>query len=345
MTAKSLSKISWNVTEQEYRKDSSLSYSTLARYEKTGFSGIANLYDDVSSDAITFGSMVDCLITEGEERFNEKFAVFNAPPSESIEKIITYLAKVKTEKYLSDISDDDIVAVCNILGYQLRWKNETRVEKIRSEGTDYYTELKENLDKTIVDRVTYNLVMTVVDKLKTHSYIGKYLSCYQDNTEVLFQTKFKTTLQNINVKCMFDILLVDHKSKKIIPVDLKTTSVKEYEFAKKYLENRYDIQSRLYYAILKQIISEDDYFKDFTLCPFRFIVINGHNCQPLVFVDENSIKLDEIVLRFKSGRITTLRNPIEIATELSKYLSTNAEFPEGINNNKVNSLTTQLNKL
>ena len=37
---KKLSDISLNITEEEYRRDSALSYSTLARYEREGFNNL-----------------------------------------------------------------------------------------------------------------------------------------------------------------------------------------------------------------------------------------------------------------------------------------------------------------
>ena len=40
---KSLYDISWKVSEEEYREDSALSYSTLARFEREGFNNLDKL--------------------------------------------------------------------------------------------------------------------------------------------------------------------------------------------------------------------------------------------------------------------------------------------------------------
>ena len=40
---KSLKDISWDVTEEVYREDPALSYSTLARYEREGFNNLSKL--------------------------------------------------------------------------------------------------------------------------------------------------------------------------------------------------------------------------------------------------------------------------------------------------------------
>ena len=61
---KSLKEISWQCTEEKYRKDPAISYSTLARFDREGFNNLGHLYDKVESPSLTFGSVVDTLITK-----------------------------------------------------------------------------------------------------------------------------------------------------------------------------------------------------------------------------------------------------------------------------------------
>ena len=42
---KSLEDISWKVTEEKYRADEALSYSTLARFDREGFNNLDKLFD------------------------------------------------------------------------------------------------------------------------------------------------------------------------------------------------------------------------------------------------------------------------------------------------------------
>ena len=72
---KNLYDISWQVSEPEYRQDTALSYSTLARYEREGFNNLDKLFDRVESPSLTFGSCVDTLITGGDKEFDESFMV------------------------------------------------------------------------------------------------------------------------------------------------------------------------------------------------------------------------------------------------------------------------------
>lgn len=55
MNRKSLKDISWNVSEETYRADPALSYSTLARYEREGFNNLDKLFDRLETPSLTFG--------------------------------------------------------------------------------------------------------------------------------------------------------------------------------------------------------------------------------------------------------------------------------------------------
>ena len=82
---------------------------------------------------------------------------------------------------------------------------------------------------------------------------------------------------------MFDILKVNHKQKTIRPIDLKTTGSPEEKFEKSFLDWCYWIQGSSYPTILSESLIKDDYFKDFSLLPFQFLVINKSNLTPLLW--------------------------------------------------------------
>ena len=70
---KSLKDISWDVTEDQYRADSALSYSTLSRFNREGFDNLAHLFDKIESPSLLFGSVVDTLLTGTEKEFEDRF--------------------------------------------------------------------------------------------------------------------------------------------------------------------------------------------------------------------------------------------------------------------------------
>lgn len=345
---KSLKDLALQISEEQYRENPALSYSLIATYEKGGFASIPHLYDKKESDALTFGLMVDTIITEGIERFQEKFAVADFKiPSDSIKFVIDWLLEVREEELFEDIPNDVILATCDLAEYQMRYKAETRLAKIKSEGEAYYNTVRQIGNRTVVSDDVYQEVLAVVGALKGHVQTSKYLQHTEENSDVefLYQQKFSTNLDGLDVRCMFDLLIISHSKKVIIPIDLKTSSMLEYDFPKKYLENRYDLQSRLYCRILKNIIKNDDYFKDFTITDFRFMVINKNNRLPLMFTDDYSFVEGDIEIKFKSGSKKILRNPVTIGKELRDYLNKESVVPIGIDIYGLNSIRERLELL
>lgn len=335
MERKSLHRIAWNVTEEEYRADKAISYSTLAKYERTGFNGLDSLFDKVESPSLTFGSAVDSLITGGQEEFDNKFVVAEFPPiPDSITRIVKSLFNQYGETYrtLDQIEDRYILNEVEQQSYQSNWKPETRVKVIREKGTDYYNLLHLAYNKTIIDTQTYQDICNVVSVLKNDNTIGYYFK--QDNpfepeVERLYQLKFKAEFDGVNYRCMADLLIVDHKGKIILPIDLKTSSHTEWEFYKSFNDWRYDIQGRLYWSIIRQNMDKDEYFKNFSLLDYRFIVVNKKTLTPLIWVWSSCKERGEIKIPTKTGSII-YRDPFIIGKELYEYLENKPRVPNGI---------------
>lgn len=333
---RSLTELSLNITEEEYRELSQLSYSTLAKYEKGGFSSIPKLFEETpTTDALIFGSAVDTIITQGREVFEDKFYVADLIlPADAVILIIKYLLSEREEQTLEEITDDIIIDKCNEYGYCTKMSDAIRVARIR-EGATYYNIVKASRNKTVIATKMYYEIMRVVNCLLDGA-MSKYLQPKSEGKaiEFLYQQKFITNLDGLEVKMMADLLIVNHEKKMIIPIDLKTTGMPEYYFPHKYLDNRYDIQAKLYWHILRDVLDKDAYFKDFTLLDFRFIVINKNSLTPLMFVDKECSCSNDTTITFKSGKILTLRNPITIGKELKYYLDTAATLPNGFTQNE-----------
>ena len=84
-------------------------------------------------------------------------------------------------------------------------------------------------------------------------------------------------------------LIVIHNKKLIIPIDLKTScSCEEEDFYFNWLKWHYNVQARLYSRILRANLDKDEYFKDFKLLNYRFIICNKETCNPLVWEFANT---------------------------------------------------------
>lgn len=345
---KSLREISWQVSEDEYRADPALSYSTLAKYERTGFNGIATLFDKVESPSLTFGSAVDSVITGGQTEFEERFMVAEYPSTpDNIVNIVTALFKQFGETYadLYEMSQSTILPYVEMYDYQRNWKAETRVNKVKELGNEYYKLLHLAGDKKIINTETYNDVNKCVQALCTNPSTRKYFAEDNpwDSIERLYQLKFKATLNNVDYRCMADLIVVDHQNKIVIPVDLKTSSKPEWDFYKSFLDWSYHIQARLYWRIIRDNLDRDPYFKDFQLVDYRFIVVNRNTLTPLVWKYPQTKTEGEIVYG-RTGAVL-LRDPETIGKELHGYLTNINAVPQGISVDGENDLTHWLNKI
>lgn len=348
MNKPSFFNISWAVTEEEYRADHALSYSTLSKYERSGFNDLDTLFDRIETPSLTFGSAVDTLITGSRKEFDERFIVADFPAmSPSVLQMVKQLFVNFSKKYdkLDSIPNKDIIDLTEVVKFYPNWKPQTRANAIKEQGEQYYRLLYLAKDKTVLDSQTYQDVLNTVDALKTSEATKWYFQEDNpfENIERLYQLKFKATLNGIPYRCMADLIIVDHDAKTVQPVDLKTSSKKEWDFFKSFIDWRYDIQARLYWRIIRACMDADEYFKDFKLLPYQFIVANRTTLVPLVW----GFPLTEEVGTLRVGKQCQieLRDPCMIGEELSFYLDNRPKVPAGINMAGVNDLATWLDKL
>ena len=346
---KSLRDISWQVSEKGYRADPALSYSTLARYEREGFNNLDKLFDRIETPSLTFGSAVDSIITGGQEEFDERFMVAEFPSMpDSIVKIIKSLYKqyAGTYRSLLNIPDSSIIRETEDQNYQMNWKPETRAKVIREKGTDYYNLLFVAGDRCIIDTQTYQDVVNAVRVLKESSSTKLYFADdnpFEPDIERLYQLKFKGEFDGITYRNMADLIIVNHKEKWVKPVDLKTSSHTEWDFYKSFVDWRYDIQARLYWSIIRQNMDKDEYFKDFKLLDYDFIVVNRRILVPLVWTCPFTQAVG--TLKFGKNDQIEMRSPFVIGEELSSYLTSRPRVPVGINETGPNDLREWLNTL
>lgn len=331
---KSLYDISWKCSEEEYRSDPSLSYSLLSRYYNTGFHGLSSLFDKIQTSSLLFGSAVDTLITGGKEEFDNLFYIVKEDnTSDKIKDIINSIRELfisngdTPPERLRNVCDDEILICANNHQYQQRWKDETRVKSIRENGDTYYNICNVINNKKIISQDDYNDACYCVDALKTSSTTNHIFvdNPFEEGIERLFQLKLKFEYNGVPYRSMMDVTKVDHKNKTIQIYDLKTSSHFEDEFVQSFMKYNYWIQSVLYWHNLKENISKDDYFKDFKLLPFKFVVINRNSLMPLVWEFKACESITD--LKFKN---VTLKNPFKIGEELYNYLTHPQNHPSYI---------------
>lgn len=334
---KTLDQIAWNVPESQYRADPALSYSTLARYEREGFDKLDSLFDQISTPSLTQGSMVDALITGGEEEFNERFYIGDFPSiSDTQKEIADALFEKYRDKYagFSAIPADKVVEVSDSIGWNNRWSTKSKMDNLTKSCSQYYNLKYLAGDKTVVDTNTYNKVLAMVNVLKESPATANYFMPDEpfSNIKRYYQLKFKATFEGVDYRCMADLICADYENKKILPCDLKTSGSAEYSFEHSFVHWKYMIQARLYWRIIRDNLDRDPYFKDFELLDYRFIVVNKETLTPLVW--EFPLTQVHGTLVDEDGK--EYRDPFEIGKELRHYLDDKPTVPDGIDVNGVN---------
>ena len=339
---KSLKDISWDVTEEEYRADPALSYSTLSRFNREGFDNLAHLFDKTESPSLLFGSVVDTLLTGTKEEFDKRFFVADFPelPDKQREIVEGIFHAAKPGESWDKVMDAVILEYLLANNYQPNWKVETRIKVIREVGREYYDLLTLADGKTVVSQKLYQDALDCVETLRKSESTKWYFEAdnpFNKNIERLYQLKFKGSYEGINLRCMADLIIVDHEKKIVYPCDLKTSFKPEWRFYKSFMEWGYWIQAQLYWYLIRQAMDKDEYFKDFKLADYRFIVISNRTRKPLVW----EFPQTQTITDLKLGE-HKLRNWRGIAEELNTYLTRDYEVPVEINMYLINDISKWL---
>ena len=328
---KSLTEIAWNIPESIYRADPALSYSTLAKFDRGGFQSLPTLFDKISSPSLTYGSIVDALITGTLEEFNNNFQIVYLPDiSDSLKQIALLLHSRFARQYktLKDIPNDALAQAGLECNYYANSKYETyRIKLIKENCNEYYNMLQLGNGKQLITREEFESAQKAVEALKTSEATKFYFnppSPFETHLEKLYQLKFKGRDEQtgIDYRIMADLIVVDHKNKTIQPVDLKTSSHFEYEFHKSFVDWNYHEQARLYYRIIKQNCEKDEYFKNFEILDYKFIVVNKKTLQPCVWTFKKTKEVGLITIKNKyTNKSYNFRDPYDLGKELTYYLN------------------------
>lgn len=286
---KKLSELALNITESEYRAINAKSYSMLSKLSRDG---PMSIIDDKKeeNDIMVFGSLIDCILTDNENIFNRFKVIDFEKISEKtrgiVDKIFNeYLYGVDIDE-LSKIERSIVDEILIKEEYYSNYKPDTKYNKFIEDASQYYSITYQNLflPQKIITRNMYEDAINVVSTIKNNKFTAPILNT-DNGSEIYYQLKFISFYDDLPIKCMFDIIRVDHVNKMIYPLDLKIKVDAETNFLKTYYHFRYDIQSKIYCYILNEILKKDDYYKDFTIRPFSFIVVNRFKPKPIIWVD------------------------------------------------------------
>lgn len=348
---KTLDQISWLVDEPTYRADKALSYSTLSRFQRDGFHKLDKLFEQTTSPALIFGNLVDTLVTGSSKDFEDKYIIAYLSLNDDTISIIQTIYNTYKDQY-KDFMQIPLVQVSQIAKQQGfwpadKWADTKRYEEFLKKGNiaEYYNFLVKAEGKTVITNEQLQDAIKCMQALKSSETTRFYFAENEHNHPIqrYYQLKFKATFNNINYRCMSDLLLCDYTNKKIYPVDLKTSSSYEDEFYHSFVKWFYSYQARLYWRIIQDNLDRDEYFKDFELEDYTFIVVNKNNLIPLTWRFKDTKTMG--TLYYGKNKQIVMKDPFDIGEELNYYLTNTPIVPKGINLDKTNDIVEYLNEL
>lgn len=335
-----------NMDEERYHAHPAWSYSTIARYARGGFKALGTLHDKVTpTPEMKFGTLFDSLMTKGLDETRQHYAVFEGDyPPTTIKAILDRILAVTEGTVWQHIENSVKLNVCDEFEYQKNWKPETRLKKLE-EYIDYYDFIYDAYGKEIISVQDWNDIMDMKKAIENNSVINRLFGGKKsDDIEYIYQAKFMVSMnichKKITVKFMPDLLVVDHKNRYIIPVDLKTSGMPAYDFPDHWLKMRYDIQAGLYTDALQVIVDNLTQIDEepYEIMPYVFVDISRTDKIPLAF--EFDPRANDGHLQLKQYRY---KNWKELLSEIITYESKELRVPSYINEEGSNDIIKLLN--
>lgn len=334
---KSLKEKALNISEREYHALPAWSYSKIARYARGGFQALNELDTPMEqTPEMRFGSLFDAVMTHTKEDVNAHYIISSSSPTPAKKAVLDYLVLQKGVPFeeLDDASFQEAFDACN---YQANQKFDTKVKGLQ-EGYEYYTTRLSGKD--IVTPDEWEDAMTMSDNIKTDPYLSTIFGQDNGNKEYLYQIQFQAPIEvngkTLPVKCMFDLLIVDHKEKTLQPVDLKTSYMPGHDWADHFVKMRYDIEAQVYVAVLQNVIKGTEY-EEYKLLPYLFTDISRTDKVPVTYWYDPVAYPN---LKFKDYEYKDWKT---LLTEIVEYRETEAKVPSYIRIDGPNDLLQLLN--
>lgn len=230
----------------------------------------------------TIGNGVDTMLTN-EEDFKNQFYISNMKEKPS-DKIMSILHQVVDEFNFDGVEDsiflkdlrDHIIKACRDQGYQPKYGDDALMKAVCEQGNDYYIELINSIGKTILSIEEKSLIDTIVNNLRNNPNTGRFL---KDDNEIDIVYQFPITFEINGVKCkgLLDEVYIDHSTKCIYPIDIKTMGDYTLNFKDNFIKRRYDFQGAFYFQGIEKNLTQlatlvGKHLIGYNIMPFRFIV-------------------------------------------------------------------------
>jgi hypothetical protein len=285
--------------------------------------------------------LFDTIITSDD--FDSQYIVSDSCPPPAEKKVLDTLLTM-TDAPFYEIPTTTMEQAISFCQYQQKWKYPTQYEHIEAER-DYYE--KRRTGKKIVSSADYLDATKMAAQLHNEEYStgGLFKKGTVDGVEYIYQAKFVTQYHTgfngiVTLKIMPDLLKVDHNNKTIQPVDLKTSQMPAYDFMENFIKYRYDLQATMYSDVLRDVISRDHDYDDYTILPYIFSDISRSDMIPVSWTYDQFDPSQVDGFSFKDYHFKSWKT---LLNEILDYERSEAVVPSNISLDKPNDILSYLN--
>lgn len=141
----------------------------------------------------------------------------------------------------------DIIDAISFHEYYPKWGMDTKVNKVKTECTDYYNDLIRAFGKQILDLDEAVIIDAIVNSLQRSQRTSRFFNEEETpDIDYYYQLPIYFTYLGVECKILIDILEVDHIKKTLRVIDIKTLGDFTLRFPSSLRKFRYDFQVAFY---------------------------------------------------------------------------------------------------
>ncbi|NBP03398.1 MAG: hypothetical protein EBU90_25580 [Proteobacteria bacterium] len=174
-------------------------------------------------------------------------------PNESLCNVVAQYFAIK-DSHLADGMDTILLKAARLASYYNNYKDDTLLNTLKKSSIyEYIAELELNEGKQFMTKEQKEVIEGCIEALNSHAACAKYLFQEWNGCEIFHEYEIYFDYLDVHCKARLDRLIVNHKDKQVILVDLKTTSKRAQFFPDSFEFWKYYRQMAFYkYALSKE---------------------------------------------------------------------------------------------
>lgn len=245
----------------------------------------------VESDAMNFGSMFDSLMFDTAQEFSSKYRVSQYENPWTDRRKNTGKFAYALEQIMQETLANDATAELETMFMQAYTQSGIKSPKVYDliaefvevGGRDWASEYMMTSKITLITQEEYNKAAAMKSMLINNKYVGDMFvtdvpeshSVLRDNVEIIYQMDISFEMEGVQCKALPDIVIIDHETKVIQVVDLKTTSSYDHSVMSSFMKFGYDYQAAWYTLAFEMITQQAGPLQGYTVSPsFLFVFVD-----------------------------------------------------------------------